>query len=248
MSFYPIFLNIEARSCLVVGGGCVAERKVLALVKAGADVTVISPKLTKALKALVEGDTQKAKTSQKTSKKPQKPAKKPKKDDKTAKIKYIKRDYKFGDAEGYALIISATDNAGVNKLVHSDAFECGVLLNVVDQPGLCDFIVPSVVDRGALKVAVSTSGKSPYFSVALREALEMSLPKTLSSFVDILGAVRIKLLKEGVNSDKKAEIYEAFVDSQMLEWLGEGSKAKINAFLKAKLGPGMTIAQLGVKL
>jgi precorrin-2 dehydrogenase/sirohydrochlorin ferrochelatase len=248
MSFYPIFLNLEARPCLVVGGGCVAERKVLSLLKAGADVTVISPKLTKVLKALVEDDTKKTEKSPKASRKPQKRAKKVEKDDKTAKIKYIKRDYKFGDAEGYNLVISATDNVGVNKLVHSDAFECGVLLNVADQPGLCDFIVPSVIERGALKVAISTSGKSPYFSAALREALEQSLPETLSSFVDIIGAVRIKLLKEGVNSDKKAEIYEAFVESQMLEWLAEGKRAKINAFIKARLGSGVTLSSLGIKL
>jgi len=119
-----------------------------------------------------------------------------------------------------------------------------VLLNVADQPGLCDFILPSVVDRGALKVAISTSGKSPYLAAAMREMLEQSLPETLAPFVDILGAVRIKLLKEGANSDKKAEIYEAFVESQMLEWLAEGKRAKINAFLKDKLGPEVTLSKL----
>jgi len=160
------------------------------------------------------------------------------------KIRHIKRNYKFGDAEGYNLIVSATDNTGVNKLVHSDAFECGVLLNVADQPGLCDFIVPSVVDRGALKIAISTSGKSPYLAAAMRQMLEQSLPETLAPFVDILGAVRIKLLKEGANNDKKAEIYEAFVESQMLEWIAEGKRAKINAFLKSKLGPEVTLSKL----
>jgi len=253
MSFYPVFLNLEARPCLVVGGGKVAERKTLALVKAGAVVTVISPTLTKALKALAEPTTENPKNSAKTAKKGCKTPKKSKKDEnavgpekplEAGKIRHIKRNYKFGDAEGYNLIISATDNLGVNKLVHSDAFECGVLLNVADQPGLCDFILPSVVDRGALKVAISTSGKSPYLAAAMREMLEQSLPETLAPFVDILGAVRIKLLKEGANSDKKAEIYEAFVESQMLEWLAEGKRAKINAFLKDKLGPEVTLSKL----
>jgi len=257
MSFYPIFLNLEGRPCLVVGGGKVAERKALALVKAGAEVTVISPTLTKALKALVEPTTKKPENSPKTAQKSCKSHKKGKKSEKagspekpvdSTKIRHIKRDYAFGDAEGYNLIVSATDNIGVSRLVHSDAFECGVLLNVADQPGLCDFIMPSVVDRGALKVAISTSGKSPYLASAMREMLEMSLPETLAPFVELLGAVRIKLLKEGANSDKKTEIYEAFVESRMLEWLAEGKRAKINAFLKDKLGPGVTISKLGVSL
>ncbi|VAW35497.1 hypothetical protein MNBD_DELTA02-547, partial [hydrothermal vent metagenome] len=238
----------------------------LALVKAGADVTVVSPTLTKALKALAEPATKNPENNPKTAKKGCKSARNSKKDEKSkasgspeeplgpgplhvgpfhvGKIRHIKRNYKFGDAEGYNLIISATDNLGVNRLVHSDAFECGVLLNVADQPGLCDFILPSVVDRGALKVAVSTSGKSPYLAAAMREMLEQSLPEALADFVDILGAVRIKLLKEGANSDKKAEIYEAFVESRMLEWLAEGKRAKINAFLKDKLGPDVTLSKL----
>ncbi len=223
MAYYPVFLDIAGRPCLVVGGGKVAERKVRSLLSAGADVTVLSPRLTEGLKRLV-------------SKKG------------ADRVRHIPRRYSPGDLEGYFLVISATNSKETNRQVYEDAEDFNVLLNVVDHPDACNFIVPSVVERGELKVAISTSGKSPFLAKTLRNALENALPQELVTFVEILGAVRNKLLKEGAKSDKKTRIYRTLVDSPMLEWIAGGSAARINRFLREVLGNEYTLSKLGIRL
>ena len=223
MAYYPVFLDIAGRPCLVVGGGKVAERKVRSLLSAGADVTVLSPRLTEGLKRLVS-----------------------KKD--VDRVRHIPRRYSPGDLEGYFLVISATNSKETNRQVYEDAEDFNVLLNVVDHPEACNFIVPSVVERGELKVAISTSGKSPFLAKTLRNALENALPQELVTFVEILGAVRNKLLKEGAKSDKKTRIYRTLVDSPMLEWIAGGSAARINRFLREILGNEYTLSKLGIRL
>ncbi len=223
MAYYPVFLDIAGRPCLVVGGGKVAERKVRSLLSAGADVTVLSPRLTEGLKRLVS-----------------------KKDE--DRVRHIPRRYSPGDLEGYFLVISATNSKETNRQVYEDAEDFNVLLNVVDHPEACNFIVPSVVERGELKVAISTSGKSPFLAKTLRNALENALPQELVTFVEILGAVRNKLLKEGAKSDKKTRIYRTLVDSPMLEWIAGGSAARINRFLREILGNEYTLSKLGIRL
>jgi precorrin-2 dehydrogenase/sirohydrochlorin ferrochelatase len=220
MSFYPIFLDIKNRPCLVVGGGEVAERKVESLLKAGAKVTVISPGLTKELKTLA----------------------------KAKKIRHIPKRYRPGDLTDAFLVISATDSGEINKKVHAEAEKTGKLVNVVDAPGLCNFIVPSVVERGALKIAISTSGRFPMLAKTLRGNLEWSLPEEYATFVEILGAVRDKLLKEAVRYDKMIEIYEALLSSSLLDWIREDSRYKINVLLKGLLGKNYTLSKLGVRL
>lgn len=220
MSFYPIFLDIALKPCLVVGGGKVAARKVKGLLKAGADVTVLSPALTEELKELAR----------------------------KKKIRHIAKRYSSGCLEGAFLVISATDSKETNKKVHAEAERTGKLVNVVDTPGLCNFISPSVVERGALKIAISTSGRFPMLAKTLRGNLEWSIPAEYETFVEILGAVRDKLLKEGVKHDKMIEIYEMLLNSTLLGWIKEGSNRKINALLKDALGPGFTLSRLGVRL
>ncbi len=226
MSYYPIFLDLNKKPCLVVGGGRVAERKVLSLLSAGALVTVISPRLTKSLIKLASAK-------------------------KGNKIKHVKKTYAPGDMERlgrFVLVISSTDSKKVNELVSKDAGVAGVLLNVVDNPGLCGFITPSVVDRGSLIVAISSSGKSPLLSKTLKELIGDVLPEELEVLTDILGAVRNKLLKNKVKSVKKIEIYNALIDSPVLEWIGSNDRASINRLLIELLGPGSTLSRLGVRL
>lgn len=220
MPYYPIFVDLKKRPCLVIGGGAVAERKVESLLKYGARVTVISPDITAAIAELVRNK----------------------------KVKHVSRRYKSGDVAGYFLAVSATDSKATNKKIHDEANSKGILLNVVDSPELCDFIVPSVISRGKLQVAVSTSGRFPTLSKALRGSLEASLPPEFETYVDILGAVRDKLLKNGMNYDKKLGIYDDLLASGLLHWIRVGERAKINRFLKETVGPGYTLGRLGVKL
>ncbi|MFQ5826028.1 MAG: bifunctional precorrin-2 dehydrogenase/sirohydrochlorin ferrochelatase [Dehalococcoidia bacterium] len=132
-AYYPVFLNIAGRRCLVIGGGEVAERKVASLLDCGGRVTVISPRLSPGLE---EKQAQGA-------------------------IEALARDFQPGDLEGAFLVIAATDDPGVNDKIVREARKRGILINVVDQPGECDFIVPSTVHRGELVVAISTGGQKP---------------------------------------------------------------------------------------
>jgi len=140
MNYYPIFLDLRGRQCLVVGGGQVATRKVEGLLKAGARVTVISPESTETLGEWRE----------------------------EGKIIYLKRCYQRGDLKGYFLVYAATDLAEVNSEMAEEARAERVLLNVVDRSPFCGFVSPSVLERGDLIIAVSTGGKSPGFAKLVR--------------------------------------------------------------------------------
>lgn len=172
-SYYPAFLNLKGKKCIVIGGGKIAERKALSLLRAGAELTVISPELTAGLKK------EKAKK----------------------RIKHIARRYQRGDLKNAFLVIAATDSHEINKRASVDAPE---LINVVDTPGLCNFIVPSVVRRGPLTIAISTSGVSPAISKKIREELEKLYGSHITKHLNTLKKMRTKVLKE-VKEKKKRE-------------------------------------------
>ena len=144
MGYYPVFLELNERRCVVIGGGAVAERKVAALVKAGARITVISPELTINLAAWSQQQ----------------------------KIHAIARAYGAGDLAGYEISFVATDDPQVNAAVYEEGKSRGVWVNAADDPAHCDFILPSVLRRGTLTVAVSTGAASPALARMVREELE----------------------------------------------------------------------------
>ncbi|MBI5327508.1 MAG: bifunctional precorrin-2 dehydrogenase/sirohydrochlorin ferrochelatase [Deltaproteobacteria bacterium] len=218
MRYYPIFLDIKGKPCVVIGGGNVAERKVLSLLDAGANVLVISPKLTPALKRLAGKKT----------------------------IGYRHKSYEQGDLKGFFLAYSATNDSGTNKSVFNEAKKRGVLLNVVDVPELCNFIVPSVVDRGDLLIVISTSGRSPAMAKKIRQQLEKEFGWEYAAFLEIMGKVRDKILTldrqnvcQGLTmsreSDKNKKVFESIVNSPMLEWIRHGKKKEIDRFIKEAL-------------
>jgi precorrin-2 dehydrogenase/sirohydrochlorin ferrochelatase len=220
MRYYPVFLDINERRCVVVGGGKVAERKVFSLIEAGACVTVISPKVTKGIAALAHING----------------------------FRHVSRCFERGDLAGSALVISASSSKKVNGLVSAEADALGVPVNVVDDPASCSFIVPSVVDRDPLLIAISTSGFSPIVAKKLREALEMAIGPEYAVFVRLVGAIRNKLLKDGVKSARKVALLSSVIDSPLPEWIATGSEKEANACLRDLLGPGFTMTKLGVRL
>lgn len=220
MRYYPIFVDIAKKPCVVVGGGEVAGRKVESLLSAGASVTVVSPRVTKRLKTL----------------------------EKEGVITIIKRKYRDGDLKGAFLAISAADSKAANEAVHEEACGRGILVNVVDDPLHCNFIVPSVVDRGSLLVAISTSGKSPSLARALRLKFEKEIGEEYGTFVEILGRVRNKLLKNGVNNVKKERVIKALVTSRIPVWLKSNSPRDINRLLGELLGRGYSLSRLGIRI
>jgi siroheme synthase-like protein len=165
---YPIFLKLESVPCLVVGGGAVAARKVRGLLAAGARVTVVSPEAVAELAALAR----------------------------ESRIAWRQRPYQGGDLAGFRLAIAATSSTEVNAQVYEEALVRGTLVNAVDDPRHSSFFVPSVVRRGLLTLAISTSGAVPYLARRLREHLEGRLSPELAREVEELRAVRARLAEE----------------------------------------------------
>ncbi|MBI5233001.1 MAG: bifunctional precorrin-2 dehydrogenase/sirohydrochlorin ferrochelatase [Deltaproteobacteria bacterium] len=220
MPYYPVFFDISKTPCVVIGGGCVAERKILNLVSAGALVTVISPRVTDTIKKLVEKGS----------------------------VRYIPRVYRKGDLKGFFLVISASNSKKTNTAVSSEAGKTGVLVNIVDLPELCDFIVPSLITRGSLQIAISSSGQSPMLSKTIRKTIESVIGREYETLLEILGRIRKKLLKEGLGYDRKYKIYERLINPLLLDHIRHGNRVKIDSFLKEIAGEGVTLASLGVRL
>lgn len=219
MRYYPIFLDIRDRNCIVVGGGEVAERKVLSLLNAGARVIVISPEMTDNLERMgMEG-----------------------------KIVILKRPYREGDLEGAFLACAATDNDNTNNMVYAEAKKDGVLLNVVDDPEKCGFIVPSVVERGLLSIAISTGGASPAFAKRLRVELEERYGDEYAIFLEIMAAVRQKLLTKGGESDKNRKVFNKLASSQIPEMIRAGRWEEIEKTIVSLLGKDFSLASLGIE-
>ena len=168
MSYYPVYLEMNGRRCVVVGGGTVAERKVEALLEAGAAVTVISPVLTELLKRWLD----------------------------ERRINHSAENYAPGDIAGYELAFVATDDSTVNAAVHDEGKNRGVWVNAADDTAHCDFILPSVIRRGELVVTISTGGASPAAARAIREELDKYFTPDYAAFVQIASEVRQELRKK----------------------------------------------------
>jgi precorrin-2 dehydrogenase/sirohydrochlorin ferrochelatase len=206
--YYPVFLNLKDRKIVVVGGGKVAERKVFALLRAGADLTVISPEITRKIE----------------------------RERKRGGIKHIRRQYRKGDLSGTFLAIAATDSSAINERISRDA-PC--LVNVVDTPRLCNFIVPSVMKRGAMTIAISTGGISPALSRAVRKELEKLYGSEFSGYLETLRSIRTEALKDIGNKRKRAEFLKSLVSGEMLGMLrgkgcGEVKRRAAASLKKAK--------------
>lgn len=174
--YYPIFLNIRGKKCLVVGGGNVALRKVKALLEHGANVQVVSPSLCPELSQLAEEGA----------------------------IQALQRSYKAEDLKGSLIAIAATDNAKTNESVAAEARQRGVLVNVVDDPQHSNFIVPSYFRRGDVTIAVSTSGRSPALARKIRSQLEKDFGTEYGQLALLVGEVRSELKRRVVTVDSDA--------------------------------------------
>jgi len=165
MGYYPVFLTMSGRPCAVVGGGAVAEGKVDGLLAAGARVTVISGTLSARLESWKRADA----------------------------IRHLARDYRPGDLLGFELAFVATDDGQVNAAVAQEGRERGVWVNAADDPERCDFILPSVLRRAELVVAVGTGGASPALARAIREELEEYFTPDYAALACLVTEVRQEL-------------------------------------------------------
>jgi precorrin-2 dehydrogenase/sirohydrochlorin ferrochelatase len=166
-TFYPVYLNLEGRRCVVIGGGQVAEGKILKLIDSGAKIIVISPDATPAIRDAADRGV----------------------------IEFNLRMHQSGDLQGAFLAIAATNDRVVNQEIFEEAEKLGVLLNAVDDPPRCSFIAPSIVERGPVTLAISTGGASPALARKLRETLAKSPALDWADATSVLSKAR-QIIKE----------------------------------------------------
>lgn len=204
---FPVFVKLDGRLCTVVGGGEVAARKVVSLLDSGARVRLVAPRLCASLCALAEA----------------------------GRVEHVARQYAPGDLEGSTLAVGATDDASVNQAVYQDGEGLGILVNVVDQPELCGFYVPSTLDRGPVRIAVSTTGTSPALARRLREILEDAVPPEYGELASLLGSLRAEASRH-VPSGERGRRWRNVVDGEALCLLRQGRRADAERTVRELLG------------
>jgi len=207
MSYYPIFLDVNDKKALVIGGGEVAERKVETLLDYGAAVLIVSRELTFRLKEMVE----------------------------EGRVRYAGPEFDENQLEGIFLVIAATDDEVLNHRVSLSAQERGLLINAVDQPEDCNFIVPSIVRRGDLQVAISTSGKSPALARKIREELELRFGEEYEKLLVVMGNIREVILSKGLPQQQNKRIFQEIIESDILEAIAGKDRERMETIVKSVL-------------
>ena len=218
MRYYPIFLCVENRACLVVGGGEVGARKVDTLLRCGARVSVVSPEMLPWLAERVHEGA----------------------------VELVGARYEEQQLQGQFLVIAATDDLELNCRVAHDAEKRGLLCNVVDYPQEGNFILPALVQRGALTVAISTSGQSPALARKLRQELQERFGFEYADFLELMGAVRSRLLRESKDSRANKERFDQLVQSPLLELVRVRDYEAIDRLLQNVVGPDYSLESLEI--
>lgn len=195
-TYYPAYLDLNGRPCAVVGGGEVAARKAESLLESGARVTVISPELHPELTAMHDA----------------------------GRVRWLARPYAGGDLDGMVLVVAATDRQEINRAAAREAQERGLLINVVDDPSASNFIVPAVVRRGDLQIAVSTGGASPMLARRLREELEGIFGPEYEELLAVMGGVRARALRDLADPAARRELFRRLVYSDVPDLLRAGRR------------------------
>jgi precorrin-2 dehydrogenase/sirohydrochlorin ferrochelatase len=208
MAYLPIFLDVTRRRCLVIGGGEVAARKVQSLLDAGADVTVISPSLIEELAELARA----------------------------RRIQHMNREYATGDMADAALVYAATDDAELHRRLYDEARERGIPINVADVPALCTFIVPAVMTRGSLQIAVSTEGASPAMAKRIVKRLEGLLGAEYGFALEVMRAARHHLKSTEPDIGTRAAKLTALAMSRIPEYLRKGNLDAVEKLVLRHVG------------
>jgi siroheme synthase-like protein len=194
MRYYPICLDLQNRAVLVVGGGIIAEGKALQLVEAHADVYIVSPTLTELLQQTVDEGI----------------------------ITHRQGEFIEADLQNKSLVISATNIQAVNEAVAQAAQARGLLCNVVDQPALCNFITPSLVTRGDLQIAISSSGKSPTVAQRVKREISNVIGTEYETLLRITAALRTKAKQIFPDFNTRRDFLKLFVESEALDFIRAG--------------------------
>src|SRR5882757_7911551 len=178
---FPMFLKLSARPCLVVGAGTIAESKIASLLGAGGRLRVVAPEATPQVRFLAHSNA----------------------------IEWHQRPFQPDDLAGTFLVVAATSSTELHERIFALASQHGVLCNIVDVPPLCDFYYPSVVQRGALQIAISTGGQSPALAQRLRKQLEEQFGPEYEDWLVQLGEARDKLFATDMEpEERKRRLHE----------------------------------------
>lgn len=212
--YYPVFLDLDGRLVLVIGGGEIAQHKVQGLLPAKARLTMIAPNFTDGLRELIA----------------------------SGEIEVIEREYQDGDLEGYDLCMVATDDGAVNAAVSAEGRRRKIWVNAADDPVNCDFILPAVIRRGAITIAASTGGSSPALARRLREELEAYLTEEMPALAELLAEVRNDLRSRGIVPD--AEVWQRAIDEDLRVLLAQRKQRQAKTRLLEALGVGELVPEL----
>ena len=207
-TYYPVYIQLRDQPCVVIGGGKIAEGKVEGLLAVEAHVTIVSPELTPRLQELSD----------------------------QKQITYIPRAYQPGDLTGAFMVICATDQAEINHQVWQDASANRQLVNVVDDTPRCNFIAPSILRKGDLTIAISTSGKAPALAVRLKERLQCEIGPEYERFLELAGELREPLAKHIPDFETRKAIWYELVDSDILDVLARGEEDSAKEIISQVVG------------
>ncbi len=207
MDYLPIFIALRNKSCIVVGGGEIAARKVSLLRQAGAKVTVVAPSLGEALAREAVAGT----------------------------VSHRAGEFVSADLEGATLVIAATDNEAVNRQVAEAAQARRIPINVVDNPELCSFVMPAIIDRSPLVLAVSSGGAAPVLARLLRARLESLIPASYGRLATLAGKFRDQVKKRFTRSADRRIFWEKILQGPIAEMVYSGQDAAAEAALQKAL-------------
>lgn len=216
MPFYPINLKIQDRSCLIIGGGEVAARKIEQLLVCGADVKVISPTVCSSIRELADN----------------------------GKIEWKKREFRPGDLAGAFLVFAATNNGEVQSEVIAEAHRLDLLVNSADLPDACTFQVPAAVRRGDLLLAVSTGGGSPALSAWIRKKLAGEYGSEYRLLVELLAAIRSEVVGDGGPPSSHKIVFEKILALDILSYLRDRDWRTLEVKLAETLPTTINVARL----
>ena len=207
MEFLPLFLNIREQHCVIVGGGEVALRKAILLIKAKANLSLVSPQFISQLQDLSE----------------------------EGRCKLLQEEFVAEQLEGASIVIAATNNKETNAQVAKAADKKNIPVNVVDQPELCSFIMPSIVDRSPVVVAISSSGRSPVLTRKIKELNETLISNREGQLAELLGAFREKVRNKYPDFIERVKFWESLLESEVTELVYSGNEGAAIQLIEDKL-------------
>ncbi|MGD0154430.1 MAG: bifunctional precorrin-2 dehydrogenase/sirohydrochlorin ferrochelatase [Thermacetogeniaceae bacterium] len=202
---YPIYLKLEGKKCLVVGGGAVAQRKIHGLRECGAAVTVVSPELTPSLQETAIGGD----------------------------FCYNRRGFRAGDLDGQQIVVAATGDFELNAQIARLCLRRSIPVNVVDNPGLSTFYVPAVIRRGPLCISISTGGSSPLLARRIREDLEGELGPGFAEIATLLGEMRQRIQDRLTDEEERRRFWDQIVTPELIALLKSGATETARKQVKA---------------